>query len=106
MTVKKYSVKKSGDARLSGNFRVKEFASHDGADTVLIDDGLVYILQRVRDSSNASDVVLDFFGGSGSTLIACEQLNRRCYTMELDPKYCNVIVKRWEQLTENKAILN
>jgi site-specific DNA-methyltransferase (adenine-specific) len=60
----------------------------------------------IRNSSNASDVVLDFFGGSGSTLIACEQLGRKCYTMELDPKYCDVIVKRWEQLTGNKAILN
>ena len=48
MAVKKYSIKKSGDARLSGNFRVKEFASHDGADTVYIDDDLVYLLQGVR----------------------------------------------------------
>ena len=60
----------------------------------------------IRNSSDTSDIVLDFFGGSGSTLIACEQLNRKCYTMELDPKYCDVIVKRWEQLTGNKAILN
>lgn len=49
MTVRTYSVKKSGDEKLSSNFRVKEFASHDGADTVLIDDDLVYILQRIRD---------------------------------------------------------
>lgn len=49
LTVRTYSVKKSGDDRLSSNFRVKEFASHDGADTVLIDDDLVYILQRIRD---------------------------------------------------------
>jgi site-specific DNA-methyltransferase (adenine-specific) len=47
--------------------------------------------------------VLDLFGGSGSTLIACEQLNRKCYTMELDPKYCDVIIKRWETLTSKKA---
>lgn len=50
-------------------------------------------------------VVYDGFGGSGSTLIACEQLNRRCFTMELDPKYCDVIIKRWEQLTGGKAEL-
>lgn len=49
------------------------------------------------------NTVLDLFGGSGSTLIACEQLNRKCYMMELDPKYCDVIVKRWENFTGNKA---
>jgi DNA modification methylase len=49
--------------------------------------------------------VLDLFGGSGSTLIACEQLNRNCYMMELDPKYCDVIIDRWEQFTGEKAVL-
>lgn len=49
--------------------------------------------------------VLDLFGGSGSTLIACEQLGRTCYMMELDPKYCDVIIRRWEQLTGEKAQL-
>ena len=49
--------------------------------------------------------VLDLFGGSGSTLIACEQLNRQCRIMELDPKYCDVIIKRWETLTGEKAEL-
>ena len=48
--------------------------------------------------------VLDLFGGSGSTLIACEQLDRTCYMMELDPKYCDVIIKRWENLTGKKAV--
>lgn len=57
----------------------------------------------IRNSSQQGDVVLDLFGGSGSTLIACEQINRRCYTMELDPVYCDVIVKRWEMLTGRKA---
>jgi DNA modification methylase len=49
--------------------------------------------------------VYDGFGGSGSTLIACEQLDRTCYMMELDPKYCDVIIKRWETLTGEKAVL-
>ncbi len=49
--------------------------------------------------------VLDPFGGSGSTLIACEQLNRTCYMMEIDPVYCDVIIKRWENLTGQKAVL-
>ena len=49
--------------------------------------------------------ILDLFGGSGSTLIACEQLDRTCYMMELDPKYCDVIIKRWETLAGEKAVL-
>jgi len=47
--------------------------------------------------------ILDPFGGSGSTLIACEQLNRKCYMMELDQKYCSVIIERWEALTGKEA---
>ena len=47
--------------------------------------------------------VLDLFGGSGSTLIACEQLKRRCFMCELDPRYVDVIIKRWEQFTGQKA---
>ena len=54
-------------------------------------------------SSEINDIILDPFGGAGSTLIACEQLNRSCYMMEIDPKYCDVIVKRWEQFTGQKA---
>lgn len=53
----------------------------------------------------AKDNVLDLFGGSGSTLIACEQLERNCFMMELDPRYCDVIIKRWEQFTGKKAVL-
>ena len=51
------------------------------------------------------EIVYDGFGGSGSTLIACEQLNRKCYMMELDPKYVDVIIQRWENFTGKKAIL-
>ena len=49
-------------------------------------------------------VILDPFGGSGSTLIACEQLNRTCYMMEIDPVYCDVIIRRWENFTGQKAV--
>jgi len=56
-------------------------------------------------SSNRGDFVLDFFGGSGSTLIACEKIGRKCRMMELDPKYCDVIIKRWEDYTGKKAEL-
>lgn len=56
-------------------------------------------------SSAAGDVVLDGFGGSGTTLIACEQLGRTCYMMEIDPHYAQVIIDRWEKLTGEKAEL-
>ena len=49
------------------------------------------------------NLILDLFLGSGSTLIACEKTNRKCYGMEIDPHYCDVIVKRWEEYTGNKA---
>lgn len=55
-------------------------------------------------SNHDVETVLDLFGGSGSTLIACEHLDRTCYMMELDPKYCDVIIKRWENLTGEKAV--
>ena len=53
---------------------------------------------------NAKDLVVDLFGGSGSTLIACEKTHRNCYMMELDPKYCDVIIRRWQDYTGKKAI--
>lgn len=59
----------------------------------------------IRNSSKLNDNVLDLFGGSGSTLIACDQMKRNCYMMELDPKYCDVIIKRWEALTGQTAEL-
>lgn len=57
----------------------------------------------LKDFSEENDSILDCFGGSGSTLIACEQLNRICYMMELDPHYIDVIIERWENLTGKKA---
>jgi DNA modification methylase len=54
-------------------------------------------------NSQGNDIVMDVFGGSGSTLIACEQTQRKCHALELDPKYCDVIIKRWEQWTGQKA---
>jgi len=54
----------------------------------------------------AFESCIDPFLGSGTTLIACEQLNRKCYGMEIDPLYCDVIIKRWENLTGEKAVCN
>ena len=63
------------------------------------------IARFILNSSQRGDTVADIFGGSGSTLIACEQLGRKCRMMELDPHYCDVIVARWEQFTGKKAVL-
>ena len=60
---------------------------------------------QIKNSSRKSDNVLDLFGGSGTTLIACEQLGRNAFIMELDEKYCDVIINRWEQLTGREAVL-
>ena len=59
--------------------------------------------RAIRNSSPAKGLVYEPFGGSGSTLIAAEKTGRKCYGMELDPKYCDVIVKRWEDFTGQKA---
>lgn len=58
----------------------------------------------INDYSSDNEVILDLFGGSGSTLIACEQLNRNCYMMELDPHYIDVIIQSWENFTGKKAV--
>jgi len=58
----------------------------------------------IKNTTNENDNILDLFGGSGSTLIACEQLNRKCYMMEYDPHYIDVIIQRWENFTGKKAI--
>ncbi|MDR1240724.1 MAG: hypothetical protein LBK29_02470 [Oscillospiraceae bacterium] len=63
------------------------------------------IAKLIENSSKEGEIVLDLFGGSGTTLIACEELNRKCFMMELDPRYCDVIIKRWENLTDKKAEL-
>ena len=63
------------------------------------------LAKLIRNSSDKGDVVMDLFGGSGSTLIACEQLNRKCYMCELSPAYVDVIIQRWENLTGKKAEL-
>lgn len=66
---------------------------------------ITLVSRAIHNSSIKENLVLDLFGGSGSTLIACEQLNRKCYTMELDKHYCDVIIQRWENLTGKKAEL-
>lgn len=66
---------------------------------------LKLLARLVKNSSRQGEIVLDTFGGSGSTLITCQQLGRRCYTMELDPKYADVIVKRYLKFTGEKSTI-
>ena len=58
---------------------------------------------RALKNHKGAEIIVDLFGGSGSTLIACEQLNRKCFMCELDPRYVDVIINRWEQFTGQKA---
>lgn len=60
---------------------------------------------QIKNSTKSGDIVLDLFGGSGTSIMACEQDKRTCYTMEFDPKYVDVIINRWEQFTGEKAKL-
>lgn len=62
------------------------------------------IAEQITRSSRIGESVLDLFGGSGTTLLACEELGRKCYMMEYEPKYIDVIIKRWEELTGEKAV--
>lgn len=63
------------------------------------------VAHLMANSSRAGDTVADIFGGSGTTLIAAEQLGRKCLMMEKDPHYCDVIIKRWEDMTGKEAVL-
>ena len=85
---------------------VWDFGGYDKSKNVHPTQKPVFIPEEaINNSSKQGSNVLDLFGGSGSTLIACEKLSRNAYVMELDPKYCDVIVKRWEDFTGKKAIL-
>ena len=59
----------------------------------------------IKNSTKSGDIVLDTFAGSGTSIMACEQNGRNCYSMEIDPKYCDVIIDRWEAFTGKKAEL-
>ena len=61
------------------------------------------IARQIRNSTRPGETVLDLFGGSGTTMIAAEQMGRRAFLMEIDPKYCDVIIERWEKFTGKKA---
>jgi len=93
---------------------MKEIRAHDGSDVLREDKPhaapdhpsmkpVQLIRRTLGNSAGRGDVVADIFAGSGSTLIAAEQLGAACYALELDPRYCDVIVQRWENLAGRKA---
>jgi DNA modification methylase len=84
---------------------VWDFGGYDKSKNVHPTQKPIFIPEEaISNSSKQGSNVLDLFGGSGSTLIACEKTGRKSFLMELDPKYCDVIVKRWENFTGKKAI--
>lgn len=90
---------------------VMEFATDHYNKKECDTDGYVHPTQKplrligqcIKNSSLKDELVLDLFGGSGSTLMACQQLQRQCNMMELEPKYCDIIIARWENYTGQKA---
>jgi DNA modification methylase len=84
---------------------VWDFGGYDKSKNVHPTQKPIFIPEEaINNSSKQGSNVLDLFGGSGSTLIACEKLGRNGFILELDPKYCDVIIQRWQQFTGKEAI--
>jgi DNA modification methylase len=83
-------------------WRIKRTAKNDLHPTM---KPVELVEKAILDGSQVNGIVLDLFGGSGTTIIACEKSGRNARVMELDPKYCDVIVKRWEEFTGQTATL-
>lgn len=86
---------------------VWDFGGYDKSKNIHPTQKPVFVPEEaISNSCQQGSNVLDLFGGSGSTLIACEKTNRKCFMMELDPHYCDVIIARWEKYTGQKAVLS
>lgn len=101
-----YGWKKNGTHKYYGGFHTSIFEFDKPISSKLHPTmkPVELLAELVDNSSQAGEIVLDLFGGSGSTLIACEQLNRKCYMMELDEHYATVILDRWEKLTGEQGV--
>ena len=101
-----YSWKGTGH-KFHGGFQtsVLEFSRPNKSDLHPTMKPVELLEKLICNSSMLGETVLDLFGGSGSTLIACEKAGRKCRMMEIDPSYCDVIVTRWERMTGRKAKL-
>ncbi|WP_371374423.1 site-specific DNA-methyltransferase [Sporomusa aerivorans] len=100
--VPSYKVLQAGDDGLSTVWRFEK-PLRNGEHPTMKPIGLC--ARAIQNSSRSGEIVADFFGGSGSTLMAAEQTERICYMMELDPVYCDVIIQRWEDFAGLKAVL-
>lgn len=101
LKVKEYEVIHAGDDSQESIWRIEKPSRNADHPTM---KPIKLCARAITNSSKNGDVVLDPFGGSGSTLIACEQTGRICRTIEFDPVYADVIIKRWEDLTGQKAV--
>ena len=101
------AIDNEGDIGLTDVWRISTASSKEREETGghATPKPLKLCARAIHASSRENENVLDLFGGSGSTLIACEQTGRNCYMMELDPHYVDVIIKRWENFTGQKAVL-
>jgi len=97
-----------GNKEFRGNFSnyIETSSNNDNKNSDVHNAGYPIELPSIflKHAYTENSSVLDLFGGTGTTLISCEQLNRKCYMMELDPYYCSVIVQRWEELTNKTAV--
>ncbi len=100
--VPEYEVLQAGDDSLSSVWRFDKPLRNGEHPTM---KPIALCARAIQNSSRPGEKVADFFGGSGSTLMAAEQTDRAAYLMEIDPVYCDVIVKRWEEFTGQKAVL-
>lgn len=91
--------------RTSDLFEINRQVQKDVGDNHTCPKQIELIIEIVENYSDKNDNVMDLFGGSGTTLIACEKTGRTAFLMELDPKYCDVIINRWQTLTGKKATL-
>jgi len=99
--VPSFEVLQSGDDSLSTVWRFEK-PLRNGEHPTMKPIGLC--ARAIQNSSKPGDIVLDLFGGSGSTLMAAEQTGRVCHMLEVDPVYCDVIIRRWEEFTGQKAV--
>ncbi len=105
---KQMSKKRSGERCVNGQKNVWEFHRAGGEDEERVHNAqkpVELVKHAIECSSDHGQLVVDFFGGSGTTMIAAEDTGRQCYMMEIEPSWCDVIVARWEAFTEKKARL-
>lgn len=106
-----YAVRKGGSAKWCGDhsqstvWDISNKVAKEGENNHGTQKPIECMARPIRNHGTKEDDVYDPFLGSGTTLIAAEQLGRKCYGLEIDPGYCDVIVERWEKLTGKKAVL-